>query len=349
VAAAAPDGAEAPAAATAPAVILNSPEGVRVLQPAAPAAGVPANVGVEAISYDGAGAVRLAGRGRPGNFARIYIDNREVETVPIAADGTWFSGLPGVGAGLYTLRIDEIDAGGNVVSRFETPFKRESAEDVRRVAGGSPRQEAGAAQGAAQGAASGVPPSGTPEARVAAADAAPGTAGAAPAATAPAGPAAAPPPASSAPAPAAPSAPSAAAAPPPATAPAVPASPATSPALPGRPAPAAAASGPRPAPAEALPAATPSPAPAPAAAPGGERVAAGDAAAAAAPALPLPAEPALPQVNLVTVQPGFTLWGIATRNYGSGYLYVQIYNANRDQIRDPDLIYPGQIFTVPAN
>ena len=52
-------------------------------------------------------------------------------------------------------------------------------------------------------------------------------------------------------------------------------------------------------------------------------------------------------VTLVTVQPGFTLWGIATRNYGTGFSYVRIFDANRDQIRDPDLIYPGQIFTVP--
>jgi nucleoid-associated protein YgaU len=33
---------------------------------------------------------------------------------------------------------------------------------------------------------------------------------------------------------------------------------------------------------------------------------------------------------------------------GSGFDYVQIFNANRDQIRDPDLIYPGQVFTIPA-
>lgn len=52
-------------------------------------------------------------------------------------------------------------------------------------------------------------------------------------------------------------------------------------------------------------------------------------------------------VGVVTVQPGFTLWGIARRNYGEGMLYVRVYEANKSQIRDPDLIYPGQIFTVP--
>lgn len=52
-------------------------------------------------------------------------------------------------------------------------------------------------------------------------------------------------------------------------------------------------------------------------------------------------------VSVVTVQPGFTLWGIARENYGEGLLYVRVYEANKDQIRDPDLIYPGQVFTVP--
>lgn len=50
---------------------------------------------------------------------------------------------------------------------------------------------------------------------------------------------------------------------------------------------------------------------------------------------------------VVTVERGFTLWRIARENYGSGFLYVKVFEANRDQIRDPDLIYPGQVFTVP--
>ncbi|MBO37841.1 MAG: peptidoglycan-binding protein, partial [Rhodospirillaceae bacterium] len=33
--------------------------------------------------------------------------------------------------------------------------------------------------------------------------------------------------------------------------------------------------------------------------------------------------------------------------YGQGMRYTIIYKANRDQIRDPDLIYPGQIFFIP--
>ena len=53
------------------------------------------------------------------------------------------------------------------------------------------------------------------------------------------------------------------------------------------------------------------------------------------------------RLSLVTVQPGNTLWGIASRNYGEGILYVRVYEANKDRIRDPDLIYPGQVFEVP--
>lgn len=49
------------------------------------------------------------------------------------------------------------------------------------------------------------------------------------------------------------------------------------------------------------------------------------------------------------VQPGNSLWRIARRTYGDGLQYWVIYNQNRNQIRDPDLIYPGQIFALPEN
>lgn len=51
--------------------------------------------------------------------------------------------------------------------------------------------------------------------------------------------------------------------------------------------------------------------------------------------------------NVVEVVRGNSLWQIARRQYGKGYLYTVIYEANRNQIRDPDLIYPGQVFFVP--
>ena len=51
--------------------------------------------------------------------------------------------------------------------------------------------------------------------------------------------------------------------------------------------------------------------------------------------------------DLVIVQPGNSLWRIARRTYGQGVQYTVIYQANRNQIRDPDLIYPGQVFDLP--
>ncbi|MAD94722.1 MAG: hypothetical protein CML33_04410 [Rhodobacteraceae bacterium] len=49
----------------------------------------------------------------------------------------------------------------------------------------------------------------------------------------------------------------------------------------------------------------------------------------------------------VVVQPGHTLWELAENTYGDGVKYVKIFHANRNAIRDADLIYPGQIFELP--
>lgn len=50
----------------------------------------------------------------------------------------------------------------------------------------------------------------------------------------------------------------------------------------------------------------------------------------------------------VTVLQGNSLWRIARRLYGQGMAYTVIFEANRDSIKDPDRIYPGQVFSVPA-
>ncbi len=188
------------AAATAPAprggqaVLLSDESGVRVLQPPqtdnAPPEAMSA-VALDAITYSQQGDVELAGRASGDGFVRVYLDNKPVTTSRIRKSGTWRSELPAVDTGVYTLRIDELDAGGNVTSRLETPFKKEAPNLLADKDGG------------------------------------------------------------------------------------------------------------------------------------------------AAP------------IRAVVVQPGNTLWGISRRNYGEGILYVRIFEANRDRIRDPDLIYPGQVFSVP--
>jgi nucleoid-associated protein YgaU len=49
------------------------------------------------------------------------------------------------------------------------------------------------------------------------------------------------------------------------------------------------------------------------------------------------------------VQPGQNLWRIARRVYGQGTRYTVIYEANKAQIRDPRLIFPGQVFSTPSD
>ncbi|MEM6407093.1 MAG: LysM peptidoglycan-binding domain-containing protein, partial [Pseudomonadota bacterium] len=189
---------QAPEPADSPAIVLADETGVKVLQPA-PQPVAPklaedetqetvANLVIDTITYDAEGDVALSGRGAGESFARVYVDDTAVKTVPINPDGTWDAPLPEITAGIYNLRIDEVDPEGAVTSRVETPFKRETPEVVAEAS---------------------------------------------------------------------------------------------------------------------------------------------------------------TRPNAVTVQEGFTLWAIAKDRFGDGTQYVRVYEANRDLIRDPDLIYPGQIFEIP--
>lgn len=54
-----------------------------------------------------------------------------------------------------------------------------------------------------------------------------------------------------------------------------------------------------------------------------------------------------PQTKTYTVKKGDTLWGIAKKYYGNGAKYLTIYNANKGKIKNPNLIYVGQVFTIP--
>lgn len=179
----------------APTIMLADSEGVRVLQNGGAAPQVVDNVSIDAINYDSAGEVALTGRSSGQRSVRIYLDNKAILDATVGANGQWRADLPEIDTGTYTLRVDELDVEGDVVSRTETPFRRESVEAIQALDLG------GATERAA--------------------------------------------------------------------------------------------------------------------------------------------------VALITVQPGNTLWGIARDKYGEGLLYVRVFEANAGRIRDPDLIYPGQIFTVP--
>ena len=189
-------GVETPAAEPrVPTVLLADDSGVRVLQgPGSQSLGE--GVVIDAVSYSASGAVVLSGRGQGGALLRLYLDNAALGSLQIGADGRWQAEFAGIEPGVYTLRADQLDAEGRVTARYETPFKREAAEELARAAQPAEQDE---------------------------------TVG----------------------------------------------------------------------------------------------------------------------VSVVLVQPGFTLWGIAKRTYGEGVLYVKVYEANREKIRDPDLIYPGQVFEIP--
>ncbi len=205
----------------APAALLVTEEGAKVLQAPDALPEMAANVTVDSISYTAQGDVQLAGRGFGGSLVRVYLDNRQVGDGVVDAGGNWALTLGGIEPGVYTMRVDQLDGAGKVTSRFETPFKRETLEALAAAAG--TEQAAAAAEAAAS------------EGGEATADA--GSTAAKP----------------------------------------------------------AAAEGP----------------------------------------------------VSVTVQPGFTLWRIAREALGEGVMYVQVFEANKEQIRDPDLIYPGQVFTIP--
>lgn len=212
-----PSAAQIPNAAAAPTVLMADDEGVKVLQQAGTG---PTDLRIDAISYDPEGRVFVSGRASPEAALLIYLDGVFVIKAVAGADGQWRQDLPNISAGRYQLRVDQVDAGGEVLSRVETPFLREDRAKLAQIAQG----DAGATQQDAM----------TSE------DTASDTAGQAE-----------------------------------------------------------------------------------------------------------PPAAAQSRIASVTVQPGNTLWGIASERYGDGLLYVRLFDANRAQIRDPDLIYPGQIFQLP--
>lgn len=179
-----------------PTVLLANEEGITVLQSGSGNPEVLKEIALDSISYDPEGDVMIAGRSIGQGFVRVYLDNEPIKIQKIEADGSWRAPLPQIDTGVYTLRIDEVNEDGDVISRVETPFKREEP-DVLTALNTEPVPEQGI------------------------------------------------------------------------------------------------------------------------------------------------------KLSLVTVQPGNTLWGIASKTYGDGVLFVRVFEANKDRIRDPDLIYPGQVFSIP--
>jgi nucleoid-associated protein YgaU len=61
-----------------------------------------------------------------------------------------------------------------------------------------------------------------------------------------------------------------------------------------------------------------------------------------------PSSAVVPKIATATVSRGDSLWRISRISYGVGTRFAAIYEANRKQIRNPNLIYPGQTFVVPT-
>ena len=177
-----------------PTVLLADSEGVKVVQSGKTGPNVMTDVMFDTINYSKDGDVAVTGRGAPESIVHFYLDNSPVASTAVDQTGYWSADLSDVEAGVYTLRLDQLDQSGKVSSRIESPFKREDrsvlVDQMQDIA---------------------------------------------------------------------------------------------------------------------------SPA----------------------------------RINVITVQPGNTLWAISRERYGRGILYVQVFDANKDKIRDPDLIYPGQIFDLP--
>jgi nucleoid-associated protein YgaU len=299
-----------------PPALLLSDEGAVVLQEATPPEPVPmAQVMIDTIAYNPAGEVQVGGRGQQGSTVRLYLDNAEIANLPVPDGGRWLVTLGDTAPGIYMLRADQLDAEGKVTSRFETPFKRETLEALAAAAARDEEPEKVKIPEAAPEVPL-APPVAEPEVTAAMEEAATPLE-----ASVDEGPPVA-----------------VAAADPPAAEPEVEVA-ASEPAVAEAEAtdePSAVAEAPAVAETPTPPETVLTEAPVQPEAPG----------AADAPVV-AEAAPAPPPPVTVTVQPGFTLWGIAQEQMGDGVFYVQVFEANRDKIKDPNLIYPGQVFSVP--
>ncbi len=354
-----------------PQVLLADQDGIKVIQDATPGA---ETLKLDSISYDDKGAVMIAGRGAAGTRLRVLLDTDPLVETEVGADGQWRVALPDIAPGVYSLRIEMRDRSDALLAQFDTPFKREDPAQIVALATEA-QTPAGAAapKSASKDTASKDKASkdkatdqtqdpATNVGAVAAALADPAQVMKEPATTgddipeatsevAQGGGQQTGPVAAQNGAPAAQPEPNVAvsgdvsAAKDVASKSSVSASPKT----------AETASEP-----DAAPVPTPTQprvstdtrettVASVVGEPTGEETTAAASPSAPAPAMSVEAPGAQPpRPRIVTVQPGATLWAIARDNLGKGVMYVQVFDANRDKIRNPDLIYPGQVFTVPV-
>lgn len=91
---------------------------------------------VDVVDYDEHGRLILSGRGAPDATVLAYLDNRNLGRTEIGSDGQWrLSPETDVASGRYTLRVDELSRGGQVVERIALPFSRAAPEELVAAAG----------------------------------------------------------------------------------------------------------------------------------------------------------------------------------------------------------------------
>lgn len=317
-----------------------------VEQPAAetPVARPGAPISLDAVDYNSSGDIVFSGSAAPGSAVRVYVDNAAAGDALADQAGHWtFAGTQKIAPGGHSLRVDQIDGAGKVMSRVELPFVREEASRVAEMNAPEPQPAAQPEQ--QKTAAVEEPAPAAPEATVTAETEAPKpttsetTEAAATVDTQVT---------------------------PEATTPAT--QPETEVAKPEQGEEVAKVKTPAATTAEQPAAQTEQPAatteqPAvatqaePAAQPDSSQQAAtvetaqieqkSTDAVGATVANNDQAQSAEPKKGRIIIQPGNNLWKLSRVIYGKGMSYTVIYEANKGQIRDPDLIYPGQIFATP--
>ncbi len=95
------------------------------------------SITLDTISYNENSSTELAGRARLNNSVRIYINNDLKSEVKVNDSGAWRVSLSDIKAGVYTLRLDEVNENGTVEGRLELPFKREEEALIQAMGEGS--------------------------------------------------------------------------------------------------------------------------------------------------------------------------------------------------------------------
>lgn len=113
-----------------PAALRPAMEGAELLQP--PPKAPDADVTIDAVTYGDQGEVTIAGRGKPGETARLYLDNTLQAEAQVAEGGDWRAKIEeDIPPAVYQLRVDQTDASGAVTARAETPFERAHPADIK--------------------------------------------------------------------------------------------------------------------------------------------------------------------------------------------------------------------------